>query len=160
MSKLLLFINKYKYQVVWSVLTLALGGLGALISGNYDVYEEVAKPPLAPPNWLFPIAWTILYILMGISAGNIAASRDLDKGKAIRLYLIQLIVNIFWPVIFFRFEAQKLALVWLALLIVLVILTIIVFKTIDKKSAWLLLPYLAWCIFAFYLNLGIIALNS
>lgn len=160
MSKLLLFINKYKYQVVWSVLTLALGGLGALISGNYDVYEEVAKPPLAPPNWLFPIAWTILYILIGISAGNIAASRDLDKGKAIRLYLIQLIVNIFWPVIFFIFEAPKLALVWLVLLIVLVILTIIVFKTIDKKSAWLLLPYLAWCIFAFYLNLGIIALNS
>lgn len=154
------FIKKYKTQIVWVVITLAAGGLSALLSGSYDVYKAVAKPPLSPPAWLFPVVWTLLYIIIGWSAGNIAASRDLDKGVAIKLYSVQLFVNILWPVIFFRLEAAKFALFWLALLIIAVVLTFLSFKRIDSKSAWLLLPYLAWCCFAFYLNLGIAALHS
>ncbi len=160
MSKFGQFFKKYQTQAVWTALTLVIAGVGALLAGNYEVYKTVEKPPLAPLGWLFPVVWTVLYILMGIAAGSIAASRDLDKGKSIRLYLIQLVVNIFWPIIFFQFEAPKLALFWLALLIILIVLTFNSFKPIDRKSAFLLLPYLAWCIFAFYLNLGIVALNS
>ena len=160
MNKIKNFIKKYKTQLIWVGVTLAAGGLGTLLAGNYDVYKTVEKPPFSPPSWVFPVVWTLLYIIIGWAAGNIAASRDLDKGIAIKFYLVQLFINILWPVIFFRFEAAKFALFWLALLIIAVILTFLSFHRIDRKSAWLLLPYLAWCGFAFYLNLGIAALNS
>ncbi len=160
MNKIKNFIKSNKTQLIWVAITLVAGGIGALLSGSYDVYKTVDKPPFSPPGWIFPVVWTLLYILIGWAAGNIAASRDLEKGLAIKLYLVQLFINILWPVIFFRFEAAKFALFWLALLIIAVVLTFLSFKRIDKKSAWLLLPYLAWCLFAFYLNLGIVALNS
>ena len=160
MNSLKNILKIYKTQRIWVVITLAAGGLSALLAGNYDVYKAVEKPPLSPPAWVFPIVWTLLYILIGWTAGNIAASRDLDKGLAIKLYLLQLFINILWPVIFFKLEAAKFALFWLVLLIIAAVLTFLSFKRIDTKSAWLLLPYLAWCCFAFYLNLGIVALNS
>lgn len=160
MNKIKIFIKKYKTQLIWVAITLVAGGLGALLAGNYDIYKTVEKPPLSPPAWVFPVVWTLLYIIIGWAAGNIAASRDLDKGIAIKLYLVQLFINILWPVIFFRFGAAKFALFWLAALIIAVILTFLSFHRIDRKSAWLLVPYLLWCGFAFYLNLGIVALNS
>ncbi len=160
MNKIKNFIKNNKTQLIWVVITLIAGGFGALLAGNYDVYKTVEKPPLSPPGWIFPVVWTLLYIMIGWAAGNIAASRDLDKGLAIKLYLVQLFINILWPVIFFKLEAAKFALFWLALLIIAVVLTFLSFKRIDSKSGWLLLPYIAWCLFAFYLNLGIVALNS
>ncbi len=160
MEKVLELFKKYKTKIGWVVLTLVFGGVGALLSGNFGVYDAYNKPPLSPPGWLFPVAWTVLYILMGIAAGIIAESRDLDKGFALKLYIVQLIINIIWPIIFFRFKAAKFALFWLALLIVAVFITIKNFRTINKTSGNLLIPYLLWCAFAFYLNFGIVALNS
>ncbi len=159
MSKLKSFLKTYKIELTWAVLTLAIGGLGALLTGSYGVYKTLEKPPFSPPCWLFPIAWTLLYLAMGYAAGLVAASRDLMKGFAIKLYLVQLLINIIWPIIFFRFQAAKLALVWLALLIAAVIFTYLNFKKINRYSGFLFLPYITWCLFAFYLNFGVVALN-
>lgn len=160
MEKILYFIKRNKTVFAWVVVTLFAGGLAAILSGSFDIYETYNKPPLAPSAILFPIVWTLLYVLMGISAGRVAVSNDLDKGKALKIYILQLGVNIIWPVIFFRLEAFKFACIWLALLIILVFATYKGFKSIDKTASWLLLPYVAWLLYAFYLNLGFVALNS
>lgn len=160
MERIVMFLKKYKTQIGWVVITLLAGGIGALLSGGFGIYKALQKPPLSPPSFIFPIVWTLLYILIGIAAGNIAVSRDLDKGSALKLYIVQLLINILWPVIFFRFEALKFACFWLVLLIVAVLLTYRSFRNIDKKAALALLPYIAWTLFAFYLNFGIVALNS
>ena len=152
---------KWKTLLISVAVPLIVGGLSAVLTaGSMENFKLLEKPPLSPPAAVFPVVWTLLYILIGWTAGNIAASRDLDKGLAIKLYLLQLFINILWPVIFFKLEAAKFALFWLVLLIIAAVLTFLSFKRIDTKSAWLLLPYLAWCCFAFYLNLGIVALNS
>ncbi len=160
MERITSFIKKHKTKIGWVVLTLVLAGVGALLSGNYGVYEKYQQPPLSPPAWLFPVAWSILYILMGVAAGMVAESRDLDKGMALKLYLLQLAVNIMWPIIFFRFNMPKFALFWLLLLIITVFITYKSFSTINKTAGRLLLPYILWCLFAFYLNFGIVVLNS
>ncbi len=160
MDKAIDFIKKNKTKIVWIVLTLIIGGIGALLSGNYDVYKMYEKPALSPPGWLFPVVWTVLYALMGLAAGIIAESRDLDKGFALKLYVLQLAINVIWPIIFFRFNAPKFALFWLALLIVAIVLTFKNFRAINKTAGNLLIPYLLWCLFAFYLNFGIVVLNS
>lgn len=160
MEKVLEFIKKNKTKIVWALLTLGLGGVSALLSGNFGVYDQYNKPALSPPGWLFFVAWTLLYLVIGISAGIIAESRDLDKSFAIKLYLLQLVINLIWPVIFFRLNAPRFALFWLALLIVVAVLTFKNFKTINKTAGNLLIPYVLWCVFAFYLNFGIVILNS
>lgn len=160
MEKISAFIKKNKTVFAWITVTLLAGGLAALLGGSYNIYEVYNKPPLAPPAILFPIVWTLLYILMGTAAGRVAVSNDLDKENALKLYILQLAVNVIWPVIFFRFEAFKVAAVWLALLIILVFATYKSFRAIDKTASLLLLPYIVWLLFAFYLNLGFVALNS
>lgn len=153
------FFKKYREMLLWALLTLAAGGLGALLSGGFEIYKLSVKPPLSPPATVFPIAWSLLYILIGISAGKVAASRDLDRERALKLYIVQLAINVVWPIIFFRFEALKLACFWLALLVFAALCTFSAFKKINKRVAWLFLPYLAWLIFALYLNFGVAALN-
>ncbi|MBQ3550873.1 MAG: tryptophan-rich sensory protein [Clostridia bacterium] len=160
MSKIVEFIKKYRIRLTWIGLTLLAGGVGALLAGGFDAYKTVQKPPLSPPAILFPIVWTLLYILMGLAAGVIAESRDLYKGNALKLYLVQLLINILWPLLFFKLEAAKVALFWLVLLVVAVIATIRLFRMINNRAGLILLPYLAWCMFATYLNFGIVVLNS
>ena len=160
MNRIVDFIKNNRIKLVWIALTLAAGGIGALLSGNFDVYKLYEKPPFAPPGILFPIVWTLLYIIMGLAAGVIAESYDLDKGKALKPYIAQLVINVLWPLIFFRFNAPKLALFWLVLLVVAVVLTIRSFHLINRRAGLILLPYLAWCLFATYLNFGIVVLNS
>ena len=154
------FIKKNKTYILWVIITLAVGVISSLASGNFDVYRSFVKPPLSPSGFIFPVVWTALYILMGIAAGIIADSKDLDRGNALKLYILQLFVNFLWPVIFFRFQALKFALFWLVLLIIIVLATYKSFKGISGKSSMLLIPYIAWLLFAFYLNFGIIILNS
>ncbi len=151
--------QRWKPILIQVAITLAVAGLGVLLAGNYTMYESINKPPLAPPAWLFPVAWSILYVLMGIAAGLIAGSEDIDKGRALRWYYLQLVINILWPVLFFRFELLSVALVWLALLIGAVLITWRQFRRISTTAGWLLVPYLLWCVFAFYLNAGIVILN-
>lgn len=154
------FLKKYKVDLIFVAITLLPAILSAFLSGNYDVYASLNKPPLSPPAFLFPIAWTILYTLMALAAAEVYKSNDLEKGTALKLYFLQLFVNLVWPIIFFRFEAPKFALFWLLLLIIIVIITYRSFKSISKKAGLLLIPYILWLLFAFYLNFGIIILNS
>ena len=122
-------------------------------------YETLIKPPFSPPGWLFPIVWTILYILMGIAAAKVWNTEHTERDTALTLYAVQLAVNFFWPIFYFLFEARLLALLWLLLLIYLVFLTLKYFNEISRSAARLLLPYFVWLLYAAYLNLGTYLLN-
>lgn len=140
--------------------TLILGFLGSIFV-NKESYNLLIKPDFAPPPIVFGIAWTILYILMGISFYYIYNSSDKEKRKkAIKLYILQLLVNISWPFIFFKLGYLYVSFIWLLILLILVIIMTIKFSKIDKKAALLQIPYIAWLIFAGILNLSIYVLNS
>lgn len=150
---------KNKSQLIICILIpLAIGALSALFSGNMS-YSGLNKPPLSPPSIVFPVVWTILYILMGISSYLVCTSDEPDKGKAIRVYAAQLFFNFFWSIIFFRFENYLLAFIWLLALIALIVLMIYRFYKIKPLAAYLQVPYLLWCTFAAYLNFMIYYLN-
>ena len=142
------------------IIPLAVGGLSALITTNkMELFETVAKPPLAPPRWLFPVAWTILYILMGI-ASYLLYIADTEEGReALVLYGVQLFFNFFWSIIFFNLEAYWFALIWLFIMWIIILLLLIKSRKVDERAFWLLLPYFIWTTFAFYLNFGIAILN-
>ena len=161
--------KRLKIYIKSILLPLVVGGIvGLLISKSID-YNTLQKPPLSPPSIAFPIAWTVIYILMGISFGilknqfynNISVLND--KGvnflSTNQLYYIQLLVNALWSVIFFIFKWRLLAFIWILILIVLVILMILDFYKKNKIAGLLQLPYLIWLIFAAYLNLGVYILN-
>lgn len=142
------------------IIPLAVGGLSALITMNQmDLFETVAKPPLAPPRWLFPVAWTILYILMGIASYLLYIADTQEGREALVLYGVQLFFNFFWSIIFFNLEAYWFALIWLFIMWIIILLLLIKSKKVDERAFWLLLPYFIWTTFAFYLNFGIAVLN-
>ncbi|MBQ6908207.1 MAG: tryptophan-rich sensory protein [Clostridia bacterium] len=153
---------KWKNLIICILIPLAVGALSAFITkDSMSMFEEINKPPLSPSPILFPIVWTILYILMGISSYLVYTS-DAAKYKissALQTYAIQLAVNFFWSIIFFNMQLYLLAFVWLILLWILIISTIIKFNPISKTAAYLLIPYLLWVTFAGYLNIGIYFLN-
>ncbi len=151
----MLMQNKWKAFVGSAGYTVAVVALGIYLSaGSMQQYEGLYKPPLAPPGWLFPVVWTILYILMAIASWKVALSLDPDRGKALLLYRIQLVVNILWPVFFFRLERYWLAFLWLALLWILVKKTIEAFSEVNMKAGQLMIPYIYWITYAVYLNLA------
>ncbi len=151
--------QKYKPYILQVLLALAVGGLSALISGGMNTYDRLTRPPLSPPGWVFPVVWTVLYILMGIAAGKIVTSEDTHSQKAMRWYYIQLFINFLWSPIFFGLEWLTLAAVWLALLVAAVYITYRHFRRICPVAGYLLIPYLIWCLFALYLNIGFAVLN-
>lgn len=141
---------------------LAVGALAGILSGGgMRKFAELNKPPLSPPGWLFPVVWTVLYLLMGISSYLICTSGAEKKEitEAITLYFYQLVVNFLWPIFFFNFGWYLFSFFWLLLLWVMIVLLIKSFGQISKLAAYLLVPYLLWVSFAGYLNLGIWWLN-
>ena len=129
---------------------------------SMSLYDEVIQPPLAPPAILFPIVWTALYVLMGISAAMIYSSEMTPKSErtaALMPYGASLFVNFFWPILFFNLKAFLPAFIWLVLLEFLVVMTMISYRRIDPKAAYLQIPYALWVAFAGYLNLAIYLLN-
>ena len=160
-------VNIFKMFVA-IVIPLAVGFLSSFITKDAMMsFNAMKKPPLAPPGILFPIAWTILYILMGISSYIINvydAKNDKTilniKNKCLLLYAIQLVFNFLWSVIFFKFKLYIFAFAWLVILWILVFKLIIDSKKISKVASYLLIPYLAWMTFAGYLNIGIAVLNK
>ena len=121
-------------------------------------FENLQKPALSPPGWLFPVVWTILYILMGIASYFVLVSKKPNQ-IALTVYIIQLIFNFFWSIIFFNFELYLFAFVWLVILWLLILTTTILFYQIEKISGYLMILYLLWVTFAGYLNLSIYLLN-
>lgn len=151
---------KNKNALIISILIpIAVGMLSALFSGNTTAYSTLNKPALSPPSIIFPIVWTILYILMGISSYLIYTSDDPDRYKALKTYGLQLFFNFFWSIIFFGFSQYFLALIWLIGMIAIIIAMIVQFSKISRPAALLLIPYLLWCMFAAYLNLMIVMMN-
>ena len=139
-------------------LSLGVGGASAWLTGRQskELYSTLNQPPLAPPSWVFPLVWTVLFLLMAVSAYLVWPKAD---GKTKALYLGQLAVNFFWSILFFRGEFYGLAFLWLLLLWVLIFWMVQRFYEIDPRAARLQLPYLFWVAFAGYLNLGIYLLN-
>ena len=153
---------KWKQLLVCLAVPLAVGGLSALLTRNsMETFQHLDKPPLAPPGWLFPVVWTILFLLMGIASYLVLVSEE-EKPvihAALRIYGMQLSVNFFWPIFFFQFDAYLFSFFWLVLLWLLIWATRRAFDRISKPAGYLLIPYLLWVAFAGYLNLGIYLLN-
>ncbi len=153
-------MKKFKVYTISILIALVVGGLSAFLTGDQmNVYSRLIQPPLAPPSWLFPVVWSILFVLMGISAARIYLSDSFDKGSALTVYALQLVVNFVWSLIFFNMQAYYLAFFWLLLLLALIIIMIYKFYQIDPVAAYLQIPYLLWVTFAGYLTLSIAILN-
>lgn len=154
-------INK-RLLLLCIAIPLIVGIVAGLLTRNsMEVFSMVEKPPLAPPAWLFPVVWTILYALMGISS-YIVLTSDASQEEiksAMQLYAYQLVVNFLWPTFFFNFGWYLFSFLWLILLWVLVFLMIRKFYDINRIAAYLNVPYLVWLTFAGYLNAGIWLLN-
>ena len=152
----------WKTYAIWIAVAETVGILSGLLSrGGMEAFQgAVLQPPLSPPAILFPIVWTVLYALMGISTARIyAAAPSKDRSNGLNLYIAQLIVNFFWSPIFFNAGAYGFAFLWLLLLWGLVFRMIISFHKTDPLAAKLQIPYLIWLTFAAYLNFGVWYLN-
>ncbi len=156
--------NKIRTYAISIAAALAVGGLSALATaGNMDIYSKIERPPLSPPSILFPIVWTILFILMGISAAIIFLNKEKNPETArnsLIIYVISLIINFFWSIIFFNMQAILFAFIWIILLWISILLTIIAYRKISPLAAALQVPYLLWVTFAAYLNLAIFIINK
>lgn len=151
-------MSKIKIYVKAILIPLLVGVIvGFLTSGSMD-YEMLIRPPLAPPAILFPIVWTILYTLMGVSDGILTAN-SLHDDTSKFIYYLQLFVNALWPIAFFVLKWRFFAFLWIILLAILIARMIIEFYKKNKLSTFLQIPYLLWVIFATYLNFSIWWLN-
>lgn len=151
---------KLKSLLINIAVPLLVGGISALITGGgFKNYSNVTQPPLSPPAWLFPVVWTILYFLMGVSSYLIYENGNENSKKALTLYAIQLGINFIWPIFFFGFEAYLFSFILIIILWIFVLMTTISFYKINKTSGLLMIPYVIWLTFAGYLNLGVYLLN-
>lgn len=149
-----------KKLIISVAIPLIIGGIsGVITSGSRDAYANLNRPSIAPPGYFFPIIWTILFILMGISSYIILESSSNEKEKALKLYGFQLVVVFIWPIIFFTLQWYVVALLVLVVLWALVFSLVTSFSQISKLAGWLLLPYFIWVTYATYLNYQIIQLN-
>lgn len=155
--------SKIKPYIIAILIPLAVGGLAAFLTRNsMNIYDQLNRPPLTPPGIVFPIVWTILYTLMGISSAMIFLERKSNPmmaSMALATYAKQLVLNFFWSIIFFNLQNYLLAFIWLIFLWVSIIKMIYEFYQINKTAAYLQIPYLIWVTFAGYLNLAIYLLN-
>ncbi len=152
--------NKIKVFVIAILIPLAVGALSAFLTkDNMDIYSRINMPPLAPPSWVFPVVWTVLFIFMGVSSAIIYLSDNKNKYDALKIYAVSLALNFCWSLIFFNLEAFLFAFVWLIILWIFILLTILEYAKINKTAAYLQIPYLLWVTFAGYLTFAIYLLN-
>lgn len=146
----------WKRLIIIIIITFVVGSFFSFFTmNNMDTFKELEKP-INVPGILFPIVWSILYLLMSISLYIV-----IDKNRnSLIIYSIQLIINSLWTLIFFGFGAYLLAFIWIILLLIAIVIMIAKFYNIDKKAAYLNIPYLLCVLFAAYLNLGIYLLNK
>lgn len=156
-----MIVKKPRY-FLWIFAVEAVGILSGLLSreGTRLYSELVEKPALSPPAIVFPIVWTILYALMGIGAARVDTHPvGKDRSRALNEFVIQLVLNFFWSLIFFNVRAYGYALLWLVILWVFIIRMIAAFRKVDNPAGLLQIPYLLWATFAVYLNYGVWILN-
>ena len=155
-------MTKRKFRLIAFFICIAIPLIpgfivGLLTSGQNDIYNTIKTPSFAPPSILFPIAWSILYVLMGISLYLIY--RNSGTRTNYILFTAQLVVNLLWPVFFFTFQAFSFSFVWLIILWLLIFAMILSFYKTFPAAAYLQIPYLLWVTFAGVLNFAIAALN-
>ena len=152
----------FKTLIVSVLIPLAVGVVSGLLSmSGIRSFGELNMPPLSPPAFLFPIVWTLLYILMGISSYLVVRTNGSGgaKTQALTLYALQLVFNFFWSIIFFNLEWYGIAFIWLLILLALIIATAVSFFKINKAAGLIMIPYILWVTFAGYLNLAVAILN-
>lgn len=154
------FMIRWKALLINLFLPLTVGGISAfLTSDSMEVYGTLRQPPLSPPGWLFPIVWSILFLLMGIAAYLVWVRDSTGRNGALLFYGLQLAMNFGWTLVFFNLQNYGLALLWLIVLWVLILITTVRFFKENKAAGWLMLPHLLWVTFAGYLNAGVWILN-
>lgn len=151
--------SDFKTLIYSILIPVFLGSFVGFLTAPYNDYYELVLPSFAPPGIVFPIVWTILYTLMGISSYLIIKSNDVGKNEALFVYGVQLIINLFWSILFFVFRLYFISFIWILLLIGFVVVMIKKFYDINKISAYIQIPYLLWLIFAAILNLSVYFLN-
>ena len=151
-------MSKVKIYIKSILIPVIVGGIVGLITSRFIDYNSLQKPPFSPPGIAFPIVWTILYILMGISYGILKSKEQVDD-EINFIYYLQLGVNALWSIFFFVFKWRLFSFLWIILLAVLVILMIMKFYNKNKAAGLIQLPYLLWVLFASYLNIGFYILN-
>ena len=151
MNKVLEFIKSILIPVV-------IGGIVGFLISNFIDYNIINKPPLSPPSIVFPIIWTILYILMGTSYG-ILKTKELIDDETNMIYYTQSLVNVTWPIVFFVFKWRFVSILWIILLLILVVYMTIKFYRKSKIAGLLQILYILWTIFATYLTIGVYILN-
>lgn len=153
-------LKKYMPYLISVFISLGIGGFSALLTkNNMDLYSEINRPALSPPSWLFPVVWTILFVLMGIAAALVWCSNGNKIDSSLIFYGFQLVFNFCWSIIFFNFRAFLPAFIWLLALLVLIGITGIKFYKINKTAGFMFIPYFLWVTFAGYLNFMIWRLN-
>jgi tryptophan-rich sensory protein len=142
-------------------LVFAVGWLGSYVTipkiGGW--YAEIAKSPLNPPRWVFAPAWTILYILMAVAAWLVARSDAAGKRDALTVWFLQLALNCAWSILFFGMQRPDLALIDILFLNLAILGCMISFRAISRTAFWLLVPYIAWTLYATFLNFEVWRLN-
>lgn len=151
---------KYSWPALLILLAIPIGVgmLSSTLSGDVGaIFNTLPKPPLTPPSWVFPVMWTILYVLMGIASYLVFTSDGSGTAisRALSLYFFQLVFNFFWPILFFRLGQYGLSLLWIVALLGLIALTMVHFYPISPSATYLLIPYFLWVAFATYLNFAI-----
>lgn len=149
----------WKKLILIIIITFVIGSFFSIFTmNNMDTFKELSKP-INVPAIVFPIVWSVLYLLMSISCYIIIESNNREKDKAVIWYAIQLVINSLWSLIFFGFGTYLLSFIWIILLLIAVMIMLLKFYNINKVSAYINIPYLLWILFAGYLNLGIYFLN-
>ena len=154
-------IGKKKLAICIAI-PLSVGGISAWLTMNsMEAFERLNQPPPSPPGWLFPVVWTVLFVLMGIGSYLVveSATTQTVQKPALWTYGIQLAFNFLWTIVFFNLQWFLFAFVWLVVLWLLILATIIQFYRIRKAAGYMLIPYLLWVAFAGYLNFGVYLLN-
>ena len=152
-------MSKFKIYAKSILIPVIVGGIVGILISSFIDYNTLNKPFLSPPSMVFPIVWTIIYILMGISYGILDSKKMVDDNINL-IYYFQLIVNALWSIFFFIFKWRFFSFLWIILLDILVISMIKQFYKKDKLAGWLQVPYIVWSLFASYLNLFIYILNK
>lgn len=146
--------------LIFVLLSLGVGALSGFLNMEaMSQYQVLNQPPLSPPAWVFPVAWTILYILMGVGAAMVYCSNEDKKKTALILFFVQLFFNFCWSFFFFTLEWRLFAFIWLVALLILVLAMTNAFGKISPLAAKLQIPYILWLCFAAYLNFGVWWLN-
>ena len=152
--------SRIKTTILFLAIPLLTGGLSAFLSREgMKALQSLRQPSWAPPMWLFPVVWTLLYLLMGYGAARVWNTRRRGRGDAVFLFGAQLFVNFGWSIFFFAWGVRLFAFFWLLLLIVLAVIMVLRFDALRTAAAVLQLPYLVWLCFAMYLNLSVWLLN-